>query len=71
MDHHGLTMAVSVRERDRGPQSGVQLVTELRHQPRLILGKLDIPFRDENLAMTRFHPKKAHRQSMPEAGRAS
>ena len=64
-------MAISVRKGDGRPQSGVQLVAEFRHQPGLILGKLDIPLRDENLAMTRFHPKKAHRQSMPDTSRAS
>ncbi len=59
--HHRLTAAVRLRQRDRRPQTSVELVAELRHQPPLILRKLDVPFRDENLAMTRFHPQKAHR----------
>lgn len=64
-------MTVRMRERNGGPQPRVQLVAEFRHQPRLILRKLYIPLRDDNLAVTRFHPKKAHRQSMPDAGRGS
>jgi hypothetical protein len=34
------------------------------------LRKLDITFRDENLAMTRFHPQEAHWPIMPDACRA-
>src|SRR5579875_1573994 len=70
-NHHRLTVAVLVRQRDGGPQSFVQLAAELRHQPLLILRKLDISLRNENLAMTRFHTKKAHRQIMPDRWRAA
>lgn len=69
-NHDRLSMPIGMRKRDGRPQPGVELAAELRHQPRLILRKLDIPLRDDNLAMTRFHPKKAHRQSMPDADRA-
>jgi hypothetical protein len=44
-------------------------VAEFRHQPLLILRQLDFPLCDENLAVTRFHPKKTHRQIMPDGGR--
>src|ERR1700691_3940813 len=68
--HHRLAPAVGLRHRDRCPQTGVELAAKFRHQPPLILRKLDIPFRDESLAVTRFHPQKTHRQIMPDGRRA-
>jgi len=69
--HYRLAPAVGLGHRDRGPQASVELVAKFRHQPPLILRKLDVPFRDENLAVTRFHPQKTHRRIMPDGGRAS
>ncbi len=56
---------------DRCPQIRVQLPAELLHQPELVLGQLDVTFRDQHLTMSWLHPQKAHREDYVKERRPS
>ena len=56
----GLALSGGVQRRHRGPQTGVELAAKLLDQPLLVLGQLDVAFRDQHLTVAGLHPQKAH-----------
>src|SRR6478609_6903585 len=54
-DHARLAAAAGRVARHRSPQAEIQLAAELGEQPRLVLGDLDIPLREQHLPVARLH----------------
>src|SRR4051812_10327579 len=57
-DDLGLAPAPAAVHRDRGPHAFVELAAELLDQGLLVLGDLDVPFGDQDLAMPRLHAQE-------------
>src|SRR5829696_1748982 len=59
-DHLGLAAARLGLHRDRGPHPLVELAAELRDEPLLVLGQLDVALGDQLLAVAGAHAQELH-----------
>jgi hypothetical protein len=53
-------------DRNRGPQSRIELAPKLVKQAGLFVREFHVALGDQNLTVPRLHPKKTHRLIMPE-----
>ncbi len=71
LDHLGLAATRRTRERDSGPEAGVELCAEGVDQLALLLTDLGIAFGDEDLAVARLHAEELHTGDYGKAGERS
>src|SRR6188472_281165 len=60
LDHPCLAAPGSGALRDGGPHALIELAAEFLDQPLLLLGHLDVPFRNEQLTVSGLHAKEPH-----------
>src|ERR1700753_3723642 len=60
LDHLRLASPGAAGVGNCGPQPGVELAAEFLDQSQLVLGDLDIAFRQQHFAMARLHPQELH-----------
>lgn len=63
--HASLPPTRVIRERNRGPQPGVQLPAKLLDQALFILAVFNVTLGDQHLAVSGLHSQEAHAGIMP------